>query len=506
MQYVDWVVLGGYLLIVVLLGLWFGRRQKNTEEYFVGGRHVPWWAAGLSIFGTSISTGTFIAMPGQAYGGDWTYFFPNLMVIPAALLVAWLVIPFYRRVARLSAYEFLEHRFGYGARVYAGLLTLINGVYWMGTILFLTAKAMHAMTGWHIYWIVIVTGTIAVVYTTVGGLQAVVWTDVLQSITLFGGGLFCIGALLLAADGGELIQTAYEADKFVLPELSLNLMVPSILVMAMFGFLDLTDGRACGQGSVQRYLAVPTTRDAQKSVIFGSLSSLVTWGIFIVIGTLLFSYYRLNPELLPEDIASKETQVFPYFVMSELPAGVTGIILAGICAAMMSSLDTVINMSSLITVVDFYERFRPQSSDRTRLLLGKVSALVYGIMGIGIALWLISSGVEEALKFNMKVFSIMGGGRLGLFILGMFVRRAHAVGVYIGLVVGVCVALWGSLDVVLAGFDVDATTIETVRFPLNTLMVLFCTNAATVFAGWLSSLLIPDHSGRDSAGLTVFDK
>ena len=505
MQYVDWIVLGGYLLVIVLLGIWVGRRQKNTEEYFVGGRQVPWWAAGLSLFGTSISTGTFIAMPGQAYGGDWTYFFPNLMVIPAALVVAWLVIPFYRRVARMSAYEFLEHRFGYGARVYAALLTLINAIFWMGMILFLMAKAIHAMTGWDIYLVAIVTGAIAVTYTTVGGLQAVIWTDVLQSITLFGGGLFCIGALLLAADGGELVQTAYEADKFVLPELSLNLLAPSILVMAMFGFLDLTDGRACSQGSVQRYLAVPTTRDAQKSVIFGSLSSLVTWIIFIAIGTLLFSYYRLNPELLPDNIAAKETQVFPYFVMSELPVGVTGMILAGICAATMSSLDTVINMSALITVYDFYGRFRPEASDRTKLLLGKASALGYGILGIAIALWLIASGVEEALKFNMKVFSILGGARLGLFILGMFVRRAHAVGVYIGLVVGVLVSLWGSMDVVLVNFDVDMETIERVRFPLHTLMVLFCTNVATVLVGWWASLLIPDRSGRDATGWTVFD-
>lgn len=419
------------------------------------------------------------------------------MMIPVALFVASAIVPYYRRVVRMTAFEFLEKRFGYGARAFASLNFLVIAFYSVGIILFLLAKAVHAITDFPIEWIIVITGAVAVCYTVLGGLEAVIWTDVLQSITLFGGGLVCLGILLLGADGGgNLVQVAFDAGKFKMVDWSLDLTGPTVVVMMFFGVFALADNRVCGQASVQRYLSVPMTRDAQKSVWFGAISNLITWTMFISIGTLLYSYYHLHPELISAETAARETEVFPHFMKTGLPAGIAGLLLAGMCAAAMSSLDTVINSGAMITVYDLYERFRPRVSDRARLLLGRAASLTYGLLGMAIALWIYQSGVEEALKFNMKVFSIIGGGILGVFLLGIFVRRAHAVGFYAGLAVGVLISGWGILDIVLTRFNVSDEFIEAVKFPLHPLMIITCANLASFAVGWVVSLLVPDAGKR----------
>lgn len=258
---VDWTVLVVYLAAMALGGLWLARRQRSTEDYFVGGRNVPGWAAGLSLFATSISTATFLAYPGHGYGGDWTLLVPGLMLPVVAIYTTMIVVPFYRATVKASAFEYLERRFGRLARTYAAIQYILFELFRMGFVLFLAARAIHAMTDWDVRAIILVGGVVTIIYTAIGGIRAVIWTDVFQSITLFAGGLLCAGLLLFTPEGGpgRVVEIAHAAEKFHLGELSLDLTRPTVLVMILYGLFSYAAFSSLLQTGVQRYLSVPTT-------------------------------------------------------------------------------------------------------------------------------------------------------------------------------------------------------------------------------------------------------
>ena len=503
----DWLVVGLYFLAVVGGGLWFARGQKSTEGYFVGGRSVPGWAAGLSLFATSISTVTFIAYPGNAYGSDWKNLLPGLMLPVAVIFLAYIVVPFYRAVVKVSAYEYLEQRFGYVARAYAALVYILKQLFRMGFILFLAAKAITAMTGWNIETIVIVGGLVTIVYTTLGGIRAVIWTDVLQSVVLFCGGLLCLALLLVTPDGGpsRVLQIASEADKFTLADLTLDLTQPTLLVMILFGFVDYLQSFTLDQTSVQRYLSVGSTAQARRGLWIGAVNCVLTWVMFLMIGTLLFSYYQIYPEQLPPKIASSETEVFPHYIATQLPIGVVGIFLAAMCAAAMSSLDSTLNALSLTTTVDVYGRLRAHSSDQHRLVFARISSGLFGVAGTAAALLMTRvENAEKALSFSYAAFSILAGGLLGMFLLAIFVRRAHALGVYVGLAAGIAVSLWGALGKLgEMGLPVAPDVIGS--FPVHVYLAGPVANVVSFAVGYIASLLLPDISGKNVRGLTFWD-
>lgn len=499
MTTIDWLILATYLVLIVFMGGWFARRQNTTEAFFLGGRSVPWWAVGFSFFGSSISTGTFLAFPGQGFGGNWVPHLSHLIFPIIALLAAWKVVPYYRQRVRMSAYEFLEQRFGYSTRCYASVIYVVFHLFRNGMILFLMAKALNAMTGWDPVTTLIVCGILALLYTMFGGLEAVIWSDVLQSVTLFGGGMFCLWFLTFGSDGSalHLFQVAETADKFKLVDWSLDLSHPTIVVVILYGLFHHGTYYTTSQDVAQRYLAAPNIRSSQKALLFGGFSIVTTWTLFLLIGSLLYAYYQIHPGLLPPEIAAKETQIFPFFVMQTIPPGITGLILAGMCAAAMSSLDTTINSLAMITVRDFYLHFRPQASDRRQLLLGRMASCGWGLLGIGSGL-LMLAGVERAYYFGVTMSSFIGGGILGLFLLGMFVRRAHTRGVWVGVITGIGISIWGGADLILEVLGGSPAFIDSVRFPWHPWMIMGLGNIASFAVGWLASIALP-AGGRTSA-------
>ncbi len=496
----GWVIVVGYALTVLMLGGAFGLRRQSAERFFVGDRSVPGWAAGLSLFASAISTTTFIAYPGHGYGGDWTLLLQCFMLPVAAVFLTVLIIPFYRRVVRLTAYEFLEQRFGYGVRAYASLVFIAMRVFRMGFVLFLVAKAIGAMTGWDLRIIIVVSGAVTILYTAVGGLQAVIWTDVLQSFALLGGGVACLVAILVAADGGpgELFSVAADAGKFRLADLTFSLQRPTWIVMSLFGVVAYVSDYCTSQEHVQRYLAVSSTRAARRGVWLGATSCLVTWTLFMLIGTMLYSFYQLHPGELPAAVAADQEKVFPYFVMTRLPGVLIGLLLVAMCAAAMSSLDTVINSLAMVTVCDLYARVRPEASDQTRVALAKMLTVFWGVVGTVVALRMIH--VEEALKFSFTMVSILGGGRVGVFLLGFVARRAHAVGVYVGIAAGVPITAWGAFDQVGLSDGLGL-----MHFPFHEWMLIVCSNAAAFIVGYTASLLIPPRDPARASGPTLWD-
>jgi len=504
-EWSAWLVVGLYLGIVVFAAVWFARRQKSNEEYFVGGRSVPGWAAGLSLFGSAISTTTFLAYPGDGFGGNWINLLPGLMLPVVITLIAFVILPFYRNVVKMTAYEYLQRRFGYGARGYAAIIYLLFNLFRMAFILFLASKAINAMTDWNIQTIIIVAGIATIAYTVIGGVEAVIWTDVLQSIVLLGGGLLCAGILLFTPEGGpsHVFEIAMEANKFKLADLSMDLTRPTIFVMMMFGLISYADSYIGHQHCVQRYLVVPTTRQAQKGLWLGAITCVITWTLFISVGTLLFSYYHIYQDKLPADIALEPDQVFPFFVMTRLPMGVVGLILAAMIAAAMSSLDTTINTSAMVSIYDFYIRIRPQATEYHRLVLAKILTCVWGIAGTILALSMIQ--VKEALDFSYHVFNVLGGGLLGIFLLAFFVRKSHARGIYVGLVCGILMSLWGALNK-LGELGLPLPEFfETIKYPWHNYTLMAVSNAVSFVVGYIASYLIPNNAKQDSIGLTVWD-
>lgn len=501
---IDWTVLVVYLATMALGGLWLARRQRSTEDYFVGGRNVPGWAAGLSLFATSISTATFLAYPGHGYGGDWALLVPGLMLPVVAIYTTMIVVPFYRATVKVSAFEYLERRFGRFARTYAAIQYIIFELFRMGFVLFLAARAIHAMTDWDVRAIILVGGVVTIIYTAIGGIQAVIWTDVFQSITLFTGGLLCAGLLLFTPEGGpsRIVEIANTAEKFHLGELSLDLTRPTVLVMLLYGLFSYAAFSSLLQTGVQRYLSVSSTRSAQRGVWIGAISCVLTWVLFILVGTLLYAYYQIYPGRLPTTVAEHPIEVFPYFIATQLPQGLIGIFLAAMCAAGMSSLDSSMNALSLTTLQDLAGRYVARLSQRQNLLLAMGTSVFWGVLGTGVALSMIR--VESALEFSYVVISILGGGLFGMFLLALFVRRAHALGVYVGLAVGIAVTLWATLDKLL---ELGLPLPEILRgsFPLHVYLTGPVANIIAFFVGYAASLLLPNISRRDTAGLTFWD-
>jgi SSS family solute:Na+ symporter len=432
----DVLVVLAYLGTIVWIGAHFARKQVSTDAYFAGGRSVPAWAVGFSVMATSISSVTFLAYPGEGFAGNWIRLVQGLMLPVVLILFIWWLVPLYRHVIRLSVYEYFEKRFGYGARLYTSLAFMLMHFSKMGTVFFLLALALSKMTGYDTYHVVLVLATLTVIYTLVGGIEAVIWSDVLQSFVLVGGGLLCVGVLLFApeASPGTILSNAWAQGKMSLshsdPNVSqLDFVRLTTLVMAVNGIFWTIQKYGTDQTVVQRFLLTRTDRGAIKAVLGGAVMCVPVWTLFMLIGTLLWSFYQTAP--LPE--GTRPDAVFPWFIMTQLPPGVTGIILAALIAAAMSSLDSDLNGLAAVGVEDYYRRFRPQATDKQCLNIGRLIVVVSGVFAVAVAMGYIAAEGKNALAIVFSLYAIFSGGITGLFVLAFFTRRANRQGLYMGI-------------------------------------------------------------------------
>lgn len=440
---IDLLVLVGYLLTVVGIGLWLGRHGSSPDEYMAANRSLPGWAVGLSMFGSYVSSISFLANPGKAYAANWNPFvFSIATPIAAAVAVRWFM-PFYRHTGEVSAYEHLEHRFGAWARTYAVVCFLLYQMARMGTVIYLLALAVAPLTGWRVEVTILVTGTLMTFYTLVGGIKAVVWTGVLQSAVLVAGTLICLGAIIWQTPGGlrEIVSTGVAEDKFSPGAFGASLTdpQPSFWVMFVFGLFTHLTNFGIDQSYVQRYITARDDREAAKSIWITALFYLPVAAIFFFIGTGLYVFYKLQPALLGAGIAAD--RVFPLFISTRLPSGAAGLVVAGIFAA---SMDSNLNSMATLTFCDIYQRYlRPQAGERESMLMLYFSTFFWGVASVGIALAMIRVSLALDAWWNMA--GIFSGGVLGLFLLGLISRRADNMAGAMGVVVGVLVIAWMTL-------------------------------------------------------------
>jgi len=448
----DLVVIAIYFVAVAAIGFWCARRQKSTEAYFVARRSIPGWAMGLSVFATIISSITFIAYPGASFKGNWNQLVPGFMAVGVLLVLGTVLIGFFRHAVGMSAYEYFEKRFGYGARAYSALGFTAGHFSKMGFVLFTVTTAICGMTGWDKYHVIVGVGCVTILYTLIGGLEAVIWTEVLQGIVKIAGVVVVIAVLISIMPGGAsaAFHLAGEKGKFSLGSFNLDLTANgNFWVLLLYGAFWYLQKYAVDQTLVQRYLVAKTDRQAMKGVALGAALCLPTWAAFMLVGTLLWAYYQLSGEVLPAHLIGANgkvisDEVFPYFLTTKIPAGLAGIFMAALFSAAMSSMSSDLNCLSAVGVEDYYRKLRPNSTDRQRLLVGKILVAVSGVLAVAVGAFIARKG-QSALTLYYAATSIVSAGLAGMFLLAFFTRRANRQGLWIGIIVALIFTAWATL-------------------------------------------------------------
>ncbi len=447
MHALDVLIIGGYLLTLVVIGVGVAGRQKTTDSYFVADRSVPGWAAGLSLVATIITSVTFIAYPGAAYAGDWTLLVPGILFVLVIVSIGPVVVPFFRHVVSMSAFEYFGKRFGPWARMYSAFAFAAGQFAKMGFVFYLLALSVAGFTGWPITALIAGLGGLAIFYTFIGGLKAVIWTDVVQGFMLWVGIAVTIGMLLFSphAQPGAMLHLIAASHKTRLGSMHFNLAQPTFWTLAIYGLFFYLQKYTADQTVVQRYIAAKSDRQALGGIAMGAWLCLPVWTAFMFIGSLLWAFYKLGGDVLPATI-TRPDQVFPYFMVTQMPTGVGGIFLAALFGAAMSMLASDLNCLGLILTEDFYSHFFPRHSDEQRLRFGKVSIVLCGALAIAIAMRL-SSTHGTALALYYTATAIVAGGLAGLFLLAFLMRRAGRMAAWAGIFANLIFTAYATLTV-----------------------------------------------------------
>jgi solute:Na+ symporter, SSS family len=486
-----------YLLAMLAIGLYFARKNTSTEIYFVGNRAFSGWVLGLSMLGTIISSATFLALPAAAYVLDWRQLAVNLVLPVAAIMAVVFFIPFFRRGNLTSAFEYLGARYGPIPRLYGTLSFLALQLIRMAQILFLVAIPIQFMTGAPITWVIVGSGLFIAFYTIAGGIEAVVWTDVVQALVLTAGGLLCFVVVALDLPGGfsQILEIGAAHDKFSLGSFEWNLGERTFWTIAILGLINWLAIYSGDQNLVQRYAAARSTCEARKATILYSLVALPMWTMFFFVGTALFVFYQAFPD--PTVAQLEADQVLPYFILTRVPAGVAGIVIAAVMAAAMSSLDSGINAVATVTVVDLLKPYLAANRDdrfylrAARIIAGAATAFV--ILGAVIFSRIEKESMNDA---SLIVTSVFGGCLMGLFLLGFFTRRVDGRSATIAMVLAIGFNIYLGLG--LLGRLPQSWTIGVHSYWVGALV-----NAAFVVLAYGISLIRPKPQ-PDLDGLTVW--
>jgi SSS family solute:Na+ symporter len=503
LSWLDYGVVCAYIAAMVGIGFYFSRKQGSADHYYAGNRRIPTWAVGISILATIISSVTFIAYPGTAYAGNWLLLVQGLMVPVVLLTVIWFIVPAYRHAIGISSYEYFEKRFSYASRLYASIAFGIVNLTKMGTIMYLLSLAISRTTGWNSYAVILVVGAATILYTWTGGMEAVIWTDVVQGFLFLIAGVLCVSILLFRPPGGPsaVVSLAYDHGKMGVGPYAIDFTKPTLIVLIINGLFYAFQNYTTNQTVVQRFLAARDDRAAVKATLTGVLLCVPTWALFMFIGTCLWSFYQLTDFKLPPDV--KGDAVFPFFMKTQLPMGVTGLVLAGLMAAAMSNLSSELNCLSAVAVEDYYRRLRPASTDRQRLIVGKGVVLLCGAIGVGVSVFYVKLGQESLLKTVFSLYALFSAGVAGLFALAFMTTRANRRGVTVGMIACIIFTLWAALTTEWKWGNDKFTAISSpVRFAQDLYMLGVYSHIVLFVVGYLASLCFP-HEERHPE-LTIY--
>jgi SSS family solute:Na+ symporter len=483
---VNYIVLIVYLLAMVGVGFYWAKRNKGTDDFFRGGKQIAWWAAGCSIFATMLSSLTFTGLPSKSYAQNWAVFMGNMMIPVIAIVAVFVALPFYRRIDATSAYEYLEKRFSRPVRqLGSGFFTLFH-VFRMAIVMSLTGLALSVATGIPPTWAVIIMGILSILYCAMGGVEAVIWTDTIQTVVLLGGAILAFIFLMGGINGGfnGFLSIAGDADKFRIANLHWDITSAqaALWVIVLGGIGQNLSSYTADQAVVQRYMTTPTQELAARSIWTNAVLSVFASVLFFALGSALFAFYATNPAKLDPTITTD--QVFPLFIAREMPIGLAGLIVAGIFAAAQSTVSTSLNSTATTLVTDFLKPMNACKDDRGYLRAARLITIGMGVLGVGFGLVFISPDIKSLFDEFIKIVGLVLGVLGGLFLLGVLSKRANATGALIGTAGGAAVVVW-----LWKGTDV------------NGYFYPFAAVTSCFLIGLLASLVLPGKSNPE--GLTV---
>ena len=447
MSAVDIAVIVAYLLGMAGMGFYFMRRNKDADAYFKAGGKLPWWVVSLSIYATMFSSITFISVPAMSFSGDMTYYVISFGIILMAPIVVRWYLPFFRRLRLTSAYEYLEVRFNLPCRLFASAAFILFMVARTAIVAYLPALAITAVTGLDIDLAIVAVIAITILYCTVGGVEAVIWSDFVQSLILIGSTALIIGWAICGTDGGlaGFVSAGLEAGKFRVFDFAFDWTKPCFWVVFIGGMVANLASYTSDQCVVQRYMTTPDEKGAARSIMFNGVLSFANCFVFFTMGVALWTFYQSHPGALPP--GAKPDAVLPIFIARELPTGLSGLVLAAVAAATMSTLSANLNSAASAITTDFYRRLvggaSGATSERSLLLCAKISTVVVGLLGGGFALWLANADIGNIYDQFQRFLGVLTGGLGCLFFMGIFMKRVNGFGATCGLIVNyiVCFGL-----------------------------------------------------------------
>ncbi len=427
LRWPDLLAIAINLGVMVVIGVYSARRSHSADAYFLANRSMPGWIVGFSLMATIISSMTFLAIPGFTFAKDWRYMPAHFFYFIPAIVAYYLFMPYFRRGHVRSAYEYLEQRFGTWARLYAASGFLVFQMFRTGVILYAVSLPFGPMTGYPLEWVILVFGILVATYTIAGGLEAVIYTDLLQGLALIAGGLICIPVAVNLIPGGfsQIISEAVADGKFAVGSTAWawdDQTVWVLILVYQFIFFQLL---CTDQNAVQRYIAMKTDRDANQGLILSTLMTIPVWFYFAFIGTVLYVYYKHFPAAGLDSLVDE--QAFPYFVLTQVPAGAAGFVLSGLLAAAMSTLDSGINASAATVTNDFYRRFKKSvAAEEHYLKFGRWVSVAFGAIMVAVALFIHLARTRSLMDLQTLVVSILSAGLLAIFLLGFLTVRVHS--------------------------------------------------------------------------------
>lgn len=442
----DLIIIVVYMLGTLGVGWWFSRKQRNIRDYFLSGNDTPWWALMGSIVATETSTVTFISVPAFAFaantagvGGNFTFLQIVIGYLIGRLVIVALFIPLYFKGELFTVYQVLDQRFGGRVKRTAASLFLITRSIADGIRLFLTAIVLVALTGWADPVSILIIGVVTIAYTYLGGMAAVIWTDAIQLVVYLIGAIAAALILLGQIPGGwnEVVAVGNEFHKFTLFDFTFSLSRSYTFWAGVIGGAFLTTAtHGTDQLMVQRYLSARSPRQATAALLTSGVVILLQFALFLLIGAMLFVFYQ-KTGLLPAEVAARADRVFPHFIVTQLPNGLIGLVVAAIFAAAMSTLSGSLNSLAATAVTDFYRPlFAPNKTDRHYLNASRLFTALWGVVQIAVAMVAIAMqgrGVDAVLA----VASFTNGPVLGLFLLSALTKRVGAAGALVGVVTGI---------------------------------------------------------------------
>lgn len=489
----DLTVIIIYLVGITIFGcaFYFVKGSKKDSEFMGGGGKIPSWAIALSIFATLVSSISFLALPAKAYLTNWNCYVLSLTIPIAAIIADIWFVPFYRKAASFSAYTYLETRFGSWARIYASACFLIMQSARSGVILFLLALTLKWALGYSCTTIIVITGVVTMLYSMMGGFKAVIWADAVQSLVLIVGTLVVIVCLIIdMPDGlGKGIEMAWDAGKFSLGSIDFtDWGHETFWVSLVYGIFINLQNFGIDQSFTQRYVAAKDLKSARRSAFSGAMLYIPVTFFFIIIGTGLWIFQETHPGVIPENVSSQSDSIYPWYIVNRLPAGMSGLLIAAIIAAAMSTVAATLNSGATVLLEDYFKKFYPHKSNaKSNIRVLRIATAALTVFSIGVAVAVMN--VKSALTLWWSMQSVLSGGMLGLFLLGIFTKRTTSGQAAIATILGL-------VTVIYITFGQDIIPLPSF-IHLNLAIVL---GTITIFfVGFILSSVLPKYRNKITA-------